>query len=403
MTGLLRTAAALLAGVLALPALAAEAAPPPAPPASAVAALEAMLARCTAPGPDRAANRACANALARHAELERAAGRNDAALAGLARADAFAPQELRYSMARAALSLKIANKLTPEGITAAAQAAPDDIGFALMHAELAASRKDYAGTAADASRALAQRPDGLLALEMRATANVAREQFDAARGDVDRALQLEPRSGAALRLRGILRNNAGDYDGALADYQLAHALSPRPDDPFVIGSTQFLARRWDEAAASLARRAPPPPEGLYWRIWRYLAIARQDGVERASGALGPGTPPGPGLPWPGPVIDYFHGSIDAARLLADAKSGESANNLSQVCEAHFYMAEDALLRQRRDALALFQQAYKECPRNFHEYEGAQAELRAANALPVAAAAAAAPGPTASAPAATTTD
>jgi hypothetical protein len=108
-----------------------------------------------------------------------------------------------------------------------------------------------------------------------------------------------------------------------------------------------------------------------------MALARLGGVERASGSLGPGTQPGPGLPWPGPVVDYFHGSIDSATLLSAARKSQEARDLSQVCEAHFYMAEDSLLRQSDDAIALFRQAVQECPKNFHEYEGAVAELRAA--------------------------
>jgi lipoprotein NlpI len=374
-------ACVLFAATLALPASAGDAGP---------AAPKPVAGKCQAPGPDRAANHACAVALARHAETERAAGRQDAALAALAKADEFSPEDVRFAMARAALKLKLANQLSPAGIEAAAKAAPDDVGLALMHVELAVSRKQFDVAVADADRVLAKRPNALLALEMRATANVARADFAAARGDVDQALLLEPKAPAVLRLRGILRNNTGDHDGALADYQAAHALAPRPDDPFVLGSTQFLQRQYGAAAASLARRAPPAPDGIYWRLWRYMALARLDGVERASGSLGPGTQPGPGLPWPGPVVDYFHGSIDAKTLLAAAKVGEAANNLSQVCEAHFYMAEDALLRQRGDAIALFRLAAQECPHNFHEYEGAQAELRAAGIPPTT------PGPAASA-------
>ena len=367
MTAALRAACALIAAALALPAAAADAPAAARPPTG----------KCRAPGPDRAANHACALGLARHAESERAAGRQDAALAALTKADEFAPDDLRFVMARAALKLKMSNQLTPAGIEAAAKAAPDDVGLALMHVELAVGRKQYDVAVADASRVLARRPDTLIALEMRATANVARADFDAARGDVDHALRLDAKAPAVLRLRGILRNNAGDHDGALADYQAAHAIAPRPEDPFVLGSTQFLQRQYGAAAASLARRAPPAPDGLYWRLWRYMALARRDGVERASGALGPGTQPGAGQPWPGPVVDYFHGTIDGATLLKAAHAGQSAADLSQVCEAHFYMAEDALLRQRGDAIALFRQAAQECPKNFHEYEGAQAELRAA--------------------------
>ena len=383
----LQAAIVLLATALSLQARAAGAPPASAPAASAPPASAAAAARCLAPTADRAANHACAVGLAKHADGERAAGRNDAALAALARADQFSPEDLRFAMARAGLALKVANQVTPAGLEAAAKAAPGDVGLGMLHAELALTKKDFTGAVADLDRVLAKRPDAALAWEMRATADVARPDFDAARNDVDKALHLSPKSAAALRLRGILRNNSGDHAGALADYQAAHALAARPEDPFVIGSTQFLARQFVDAAASLAKRAPAAPDGTYWRLWRYMALARVGGIERASGSLGPGTPPGAGVPWPGPVVDFFHGSIDGATLLAAAKRSEAAQNVSQVCEAHFYMAEDALLRQRGDAVALFRQAAKECPINFHEYEGAVAELKAAGA-PLTA-----PGPT----------
>ena len=349
-------------------------------------------APCLAPGADRAADHACAVTLARHAETERAAGHNDAALAALARADQFAPEDLRFAMAHAGLALKLSDKLTPAGIDAAAKAAPDDVGLALMHAELSVAKKEHAVAVADVDRVLAKRPGAVLAWEMRATANVARADFVAARADVDQALRLAPRSPVTLRLRGILRNNGGDYAGALADYQAAHALAARPEDTFVIGSTQFLLRRYGDTAASLATHAPAAPDGIYWRLWRYMALARRSGVERASGSLGPGTQPGTGVPWPGPVVDYFHGAIDSTTLLAAAKKTQDVRNLSQVCEAHFYMAEDSLLRQRGDAIALFRQAVETCPKNFHEYEGAVAELRAKGVPLTAPAAASAPAP-----------
>ena len=396
----LRAASALLAAALSLQAGAAEAPAASAPaPASAPAA-----ARCVAPGADRAANHACAVGLAKHADAERAAGRNDAALAALARADQFSPDDLRFAMARAGLVLKLANQVTPAGVEAAAKAAPGDVGLAMLHAELALAKKDFTGALADADRVLATRPDAPLAWEMRATANVAKPDFDAARGDVDKALRFAPKSPASLRLRGILRNNSGDTAGALADYQAAHALAARPEDPFIIGSTQFLLRQFADAAATMARRAPPAPDGTYWRLWRYMALARIGGIERASGSLGPGTPPGAGVPWPGPVVDFFLGTIDGAALVDIAKRSQAARDLSQVCEAHFYMAEDALLRQHGDAIALFRQAVAECPKNFHEYEGATAELRAAGVpltapgptLAAAAASAASAAPTASA-------
>ena len=371
-----RATLALAVMSLSLQAIADEAAEAAAPAASA-ASSPLTVGKCEAPSADRAANHACAVGLARHADAERAAGRNDAALAALVRADQFSPEDLRFAMAHAALRLKLANQLTPAGIEAAAKAAPDDVGLAMTHAELSIAKKDFAGALADVDRVLAKRPDAPLAWEMRGTANVASPDFAAARADVDHALRLDPKAPVTLRLRGILRNNTGDYAGALADYQLARTLAPRPDDPFVIGSTQFLQHQFGDAAATLATRTPPAPDGTYWRLWRYMALARLTGVERASGSLGPGTPPGGGVPWPGPVVDFFHGTIDAATLLEAAKKSQEAQDLSQVCEATFYLGEDALMRQHGDFFGLFRQAVKECPINFHEYEGAVAELKTA--------------------------
>ena len=384
MNVILRAASALLATALSLQAVAdtLTAAAPASTPAS-----TPPPARCLAPTSDHLANHACAVGLLKHADSERAAGRNDAALAALARADQFAPEDLRFALAHAGLALKLANQVTPAGVEAAAKAAPDDVGLATLQAELALTKKDFAGAQAALDRVIAKRPDAALAWEMRASVDVARPDFDAARIDVDKALHLAPKSPASLRLRGILRNNSGDHAGALADYQAAHALAARPEDPFVIGSVQFLLRQFGDAAATMAKRAPPAPDGTYWRLWRYMALARLQGIERANGSLGPGTPPGAGVPWPGPVVDFFHGTIDGATLLEAAKSSQAAQNLSQVCEAHFYMGEDALLRQRGDAVALFRLAVKECPINFHEYEGAVAELRA-EGVPLTA-----PGPT----------
>jgi tetratricopeptide (TPR) repeat protein len=385
----LQAASALLATALSLQAGAADTPAPPAPTASSAP----LAAKCLAPTADRLANHACAVDLAKHADSEHAAGRNDAALAALVRADQFSPEDLRFAMAHAGLALKLANQVTPAGVDTAAKAAPGDVGLAMLHAELALSKKDFVGALADLDRALAQRPDAVLAWELRATTNVARPDFAAARGDVDKALHLAPKSAATLRMRAVLRNNSGDHAGALADNLAAHALAARAEDPFIIGATQFLQRQFGDAAASMARRAPPAPDGTYWRLWRYMSLARLDGIERASGSLGPGTPPGTGVPWPGPVVDFFHGSIDAATLLDAAQRSQAAHDLSQVCEAHFYMAEDALLRQHGDAIALFRQAAKECPINFHEYEGAVAELKAAG-VPLTA-----PGPTLAAAAA----
>jgi lipoprotein NlpI len=329
---------------------------------------------CAQPGSDRAANHACALALARRSDAERVAGHDAAAMAAMAKADEFEPDDLRFAIALAGLTLKSRGQLSPAGIDLALKAAPDDVGLALMHGELALATKRFDVAVADATRVIARRPD----------------DFEAATGDVDAVLRLEPKSPDALRLRAILRNSKGNHGGALADLEAAHTLQPKPEDPFLIGSTQFLQRDFKTSATTLARKPPAGAEGSYWTIWRYLALARSEGMLQASGSLGPPSAPGSPAPWPAPVIDFYLGAGDEASLLAKAAAAQQANDLSQVCEARFYLAEDALLRRRGNATALFQATVKECPRNFHEYEGAQAELAAAGGLSAAAAASVAP-------------
>jgi lipoprotein NlpI len=340
-----------------------------------LAAASAPSPACAAPGPDRAANLQCALAFARQSDAERAANHEAASLALLARADQFAPDDVRFATTRAGIELKARNQLSPAGIEAAAQAAPGDVGLAMMHAELSLVQKKFAAAVADADRVIAARPNAVGGYQVRATAHVAANAFEAARPDVARGLELDPKSADLLRLRAILRNGDGEHAGALADYRLASRLQPKPDDPFLIGATQFQLRQFRDSADTLARRPPPNAEGTYWTLWRYLALARALGPLQASGSLGPASPAGATPAWPGPVIDYYLGHLDGAALLAAAKAAQARDDQSQVCEAHFYMGEDALLRRRGDAAALLNLALKECPRNFHEHEGAQTELR----------------------------
>ena len=117
----------------------------------------------------------------------------------------------------------------------------------------------------------------------------------------------------------------------------------------------------------MARRRQALPSSLY-RTETQEGRCACPPVPVESQAATSSRPPRSWMPWPGPVVDYLHGTIDAATLIEIAKKSQEAHDLSQVCEAHFYMAEDALLRQRGDAVALFRQTAKECPPNFHEYE-----------------------------------
>jgi len=62
---------------------------------------------------------------------------------------------------------------------------------------------------------------------------------------------------------------------------------------------------------------------------------------------------------------------------AAADSADAAQKRDYVCEANFYIAEQALQKGSKDkAVDLFKRIVAECPRAFFEYQGAAAELKA---------------------------
>ena len=374
MTLALRLLGLLIAALLPFAASAAD------EPAPAAAAASGIPARCAEPGTDRAVNAMCARGYVRHSEAAHAAGHDDVASSDLAKADQFAPDDLRIAVARAVLRLSRQGPGSPERLRQALRDTPDDIGVNVLHAQMSLSGRKYDDAIADAGHVIALRPGAAAAYELRATARFAKSDIDGATADVNKALELAPKSPDGLRLRASVTTVSGRYADALADLELAHRLEPRADDPFLIGGTQFLARQFRSSAASLAKPSGDAGDGSYWLLWRYMALARADGTEVARGVLGPGSIAGYPAPWPTPVIDFYLGRTDSAQMLAAARAAQAGDDQSQVCEAHFYLGEDALLHFRRDeALDLFRKTIKECPAAFHEYVGAQAELAAAAA------------------------
>jgi len=80
--------------------------------------------------------------------------------------------------------------------------------------------------------------------------------------------------------------------------------------------------------------------------------------------------------WPGPALKLDLGQMTANEVMAAAASGVSAWQKWQVCEANYYIGEDALLHhQRAMALAHFRAARDSCPKGATDYAAAMAELK----------------------------
>jgi lipoprotein NlpI len=96
--------------------------------------------------------------------------------------------------------------------------------------------------------------------------------------------------------------------------------------------------------------------------------------------------------WPGPVVQFYLGSLTSAQVVAAAKADDLMDKNPCICDdahatemkvrshdsegaAYFYLAEDMLLRGRtQEARPLLQKAVSLAAKNSQEYHGAVVEL-----------------------------
>lgn len=81
--------------------------------------------------------------------------------------------------------------------------------------------------------------------------------------------------------------------------------------------------------------------------------------------------------WPAPVIRLYLGQTTAAEVLAAADDRDPMKKKKQVCAANFHIGALALPRgDKGEAARLFGLAASDCPRDYPEWRGATAELKA---------------------------
>jgi lipoprotein NlpI len=109
-------------------------------------------------------------------------------------------------------------------------------------------------------------------------------------------------------------------------------------------------------------------------LWLHLARARSnrdDAQELASNArmLDPKT-------WPGPILAYYLGRVDADEVMRAAGNGSADMPRNQSCQAYFFVGEDAVLRQDIDEAArLLRQARDTCALDSFKHAAAEFELK----------------------------
>ena len=126
----------------------------------------------------------------------------------------------------------------------------------------------------------------------------------------------------------------------------------------------FYVRRPD--AVKIADEALADGKDRYGPLWREI-------IHRRSGEPTTLTGVEPAVKWPGAMVSFSRGEIDRGGLLA-AAAVDPASAAGNTCEAHFYMAEAAIIRGAvADAKPDLQVAIDTCPPAFTEAAAARGD------------------------------
>ena len=140
-------------------------------------------------------------------------------------------------------------------------------------------------------------------------------------------------------------------------------------------------------------------EGPYSDIWMYFTQVKLG--ENAVEDLRKKAPREQLKYWPGPMIQFYLGSLTSAKVIAAARADDLADKNPCICDvppateenvrfrysegaAYFYLGEGMLLRgHSEEARALFQKAVSMAAKNSDEYHAALLELGLIPGLDVA--------------------
>ncbi|MEO7602604.1 MAG: hypothetical protein ABIS39_05005 [Sphingomicrobium sp.] len=104
---------------------------------------------------------------------------------------------------------------------------------------------------------------------------------------------------------------------------------------------EFVGGRFVKAAAGFDRVAAAEPGFVPAKLWRAIAHGR---VGTAQAIEDPES-----ADWPAPALRYFRKEIDQAALLKVAGEDHVSGDSRRIAEAHFFLAQRALIDQDRAA------------------------------------------------------
>lgn len=238
------------------------------------------------------------------------------------------------------------------------------------------SDKDNIGRAiADYSIAIKLKADYADAYNNRGTAYQLAGQYPKALADFATAIRLAPNDPSAYYNRAKVYRDLGQFDNAIADYDSLLFLSSNfPGGYNGRAYANFAAGRFAATANDLKRSLTLDPKQAYPILWLHLARLRlhqADGDEFAANLAQFQV-----QAWPRPLAAFLARKLSGAELLMAAQLGDVKTRANRLCDANFFLGEDAIVAgQKRNARRYFLAARQVCPMSSPSYTGMVAELR----------------------------
>jgi lipoprotein NlpI len=252
--------------------------------------------------------------------------------------------------------------------------APREIAVLNERANAYFTSRDWDRALADYTAAIAIQPKNPILYHNRGEVWRITNDLRHAQTDFDRAISLDPKYESAYIRRGFVRIAQRNFKDALSDFDMAVSISPSPSNLSQRGIARFYYARYRDAEGDLDASVKGLPTNAYGVLWLYLSRLHQGNdditaLRDQSKALNLAN-------FPGPIVRFYLGEIKADDVMAIVKTGTAQQQREQLCEASFYLGEEALLRGNRDqAVSLFRQSIGTGLTYFYEYQGSAIEMQ----------------------------